>query len=310
MPGQAGISVLSILRPVDLPPFTDDALLAKARAVRTVPKIFYTFSSTEYWARAGSLTHTMEDGSKDVPLAPTSRLYFLAGTPHAAGPLPPAKGSQYQHYLNFAEQRWVQRALLMDLDAWIREGTTPPASQYPTISSGSLVPLESVEFPHMPSTAFAPYMPQVWRMDYGMEFKTSRVITNEPPLLGSAYRVLVPQVDADGNDLGGIRPPEIAVPIGTYTGWNLTLPQLSDLRYLGGLIGSFDPFPRTREERLRAGDSRRSIEERYPSRKEYVRQVNRSVDDLVRQRFMQAADIPAAVQWAEEIWDAVVGAGH
>jgi hypothetical protein len=118
--------------------------------------------------------------------------------------------------------------------------------------------------------------------------------------------VLVPQVDADGNDSGGIRLPEIAVPLGTYTGWNVTLPQLSDLRYLAGLIGSFDPFPRTPEERLRTGDSRKSIEERYPNRKEYVRQLTRSVEDLVRQRFMLAADEPAAVRWAQDIWDAVV----
>ena len=62
MPGQAGNSVLSILRPVDLPPFTDDGLLASARTAGVVPKIFYTFSSTEYWARAGSLTHTTTDG--------------------------------------------------------------------------------------------------------------------------------------------------------------------------------------------------------------------------------------------------------
>lgn len=88
MPGQAGNSVLSILRPVDVPPFTDEGLLAKAAAAGVVPKIFYTFSSTEYWARAGSLTHTTDDGVKDVPLAPTSRLYFLAGTPHSGGPLP------------------------------------------------------------------------------------------------------------------------------------------------------------------------------------------------------------------------------
>ena len=91
MPGQAGNSVLSILRPVDVPPFTDDGLLARARTAGVVPRIFYTFSSTEYWARAGSLTHTTEDGARDVPLADSSRLYFLAGTPHAGGPLPPIR---------------------------------------------------------------------------------------------------------------------------------------------------------------------------------------------------------------------------
>src|SRR5437763_2636644 len=93
MPGQAGNSVLSILRPVDLPPFTDDGLLAAAEAAHVTPRIFYTFSSTEYWARAGSLTYTSPDSKGDVPLGSRSRLYFLTGTPHSSGPFPPVRGS-------------------------------------------------------------------------------------------------------------------------------------------------------------------------------------------------------------------------
>ena len=118
-------------------------------AARVTPKIFYTFSSTEYWARAGSLTHTSDDGRADVPLAATSRLYFLAGTPHSSGRLPLAKGRDqtFQHFINFAEQRWVTRALLLDLDAWARNESEPPASQYPSIAKGELVPLEDVHFP-------------------------------------------------------------------------------------------------------------------------------------------------------------------
>jgi len=308
-PGEAGNSVLSILRPVDLPPFTDDGLLSKARAARVVPKIFYTFSSTEYWARAGSLTHTTEDSLKDVPLASTSRLYFLAGTPHAAGPLPPTKGrDQFRQFANFAEQRWVQRALLLDLDAWVRGEMEPPPSRYPSLASGDLVPIEAVDFPRVPSMPFAPYVPSIWRMNFGPAFNASRIISSEPPLLGAPYRVLVPQVNTDGNERSGIRLLEIAVPLGTYTGWNIALPQMSDLRYLAGLIGSFERFPLTREDRDRTGDSRRSIAERYTGREDYSRQVTRAAQDLVRQRFMLAADVPAAVSWAQGIWDAVVEA--
>ena len=100
MPGQAGNSVLSILRPVDVPPFTDDLLLARATAAKTVPKIFYTLSSTEYWARAASLTHSSDDGQRDVPPAPTSRIYFLTGTPHSGGPLPARRNVRYRGYQN------------------------------------------------------------------------------------------------------------------------------------------------------------------------------------------------------------------
>jgi hypothetical protein len=316
MPGQAGNSVLSVLRPVDLPPFTDDGLLARARAGRVAPKIFYTFTSTEYWARAGSLTHTSDDrgGLDDAPLAATSRLYFLAGTPHAAGSLPLIRDRTFQHYINFAQQRWAQRALLLDLDEWVRRDIEPPASQYPSISKGQLVALEDVHFPAAPSFPFASYMPKVWRMDYGSRYAATRVITNEPPQLGAPYRVLVPQVDADGNDVSGIRLPEVAVPLGTYTGWNAIVPQLgglgvNDLGYLSGLIGGFEPFASTKEQRERNGDARLSIAERYTGRQEYLDRVGKAAEDLVRQRFMRKEDVPAVLLEAEKVWTAVANTG-
>jgi len=306
MPGQAGNSVLSVLRPVDLPPFTDEGLLARPRAANATPKIFYTFSSTEYWARAGSLTHTTDDGSADVAFAGSSRLYFLAGTPHSMGGLPLTKGrDQYRQFVNFAEQRWVSRSLLVELDAWVRGDREPPRSQYPTIARGELVALENVHFPKVPSFPFTTYMPRVWRMDYGAQFSTTRVISIEPPKMGEPFRVLVPQVDADGNDMGGIRLPEVAVPLGTYTGWNVTIPQLSELRYLGGLVGGFEPFARTREQRTANGDSRPSIAERYSGRPDYLDKVRRAAQDLVRQRFLRSEDVPAVLQSAERIWNAV-----
>jgi hypothetical protein len=304
-PGQAGNSVLSIFRPVDLPPFTDDGLLAKATAASVVPRIFYTFSSTEYWARAGSLTHTNDNGTADVPLAPTSRLYFLSGTPHASGGLPPSP-QQTRYALNFAQQRWVLRALLIDLDKWLA-GTEPPPSRYPTIARRQLVPRESVRFPKVPSLPFAEYMPGVWRMDYGVEYATARVITKEPPSLGEPYPVLVPQVNADGNDEGGIPLPEVAVPLGTHTGWNVSTFQLSGLRYLAGLVGSFQPFARTKADREQSGDSRPSIEERYASRQEYLQRVRRAATELVRDRFVLQDDVEGVVQQADRTWSVIVG---
>jgi hypothetical protein len=306
MPGQAGNSVLSILRPVDLPPFTDEGLLAAATASRTAPRIFYTFSSTEYWARAGSLTHTSEDGSADVAIAPTSRLYFLAGTPHSSGRLPPMK-QQTRYWLNFAEQRWALRALLIDLDDWITSGVEPPASRYPQLARRELVPRESVRFPALPSMRFAPHLPGVWRMDYGPDYASTKVITREPPALGAEYRVLVPQVDADGNDTGGISLPEIAVPLGTHTGWNVSTFPVGGLRYLAGLVGSFEPFARTRAEREQVGDSRRSIEERYTSRRDYLDRVRRAATQLARDRFLLRDDVERVVERAGAGWDAIVG---
>lgn len=307
VPGNAGNSVLSILRPVDVPPFNDSGLLERAEQTHTIPKIFYTFTSTEYWARAGSLTHTTEDGKTDVPLNGNARLYFIAGTPHASGPLPPAKrfanGLEFQNDTNFAEQRWVDRALLIALDAWIHNGKEPPPSRYPTIARSELAPRASVKFPKIPGFTFPDYMPQVWRMDFGAEFPTKGIITKEPPLLGRLYEVLVPQVDLSGNDIGGIRIPEVAVPLGSNMGWNVTVPQLADLHYLSGLIGSFIPFPKTRAEREASLDSRLSIEERYKTREDYLKQVRQAANELVRGRFMLAGDVDPVLERSSQTWD-------
>jgi hypothetical protein len=309
MPGEAGNSVLSILRTVDVPPFTDEGLLARARQTHTVPKIVYTFSSSEYWARAGSLTHTDPTGTADAALADTSRLYFLGGTPHSAGPLPPRRGAgarRLEHFANFAQQRWVARALLVALDDWVHRGTAPPPSQYPSLARRELVPVDGVRPPAVASLPWPAYMPRVWQMDFGRDFQRSRVITNEPPRLGHAFPVLVPQVDGDGNDLGGVRLPEIAVPLGTYTGWNIEFPSLQRLGYLAGLIGSFEPFARTRAEREAAHDGRRSIEERYANRQDYLAHVKAAADALVSGRLLLATDVPAVLARAERAWNAVV----
>ena len=307
VPGNAGNSVLSFLRPVDIPPFLDSGLLQSAERAHVVPKIFYTFTSTEYWARAGSLTHTTEDGKSDVPLSPDSRLYFIAGTEHSGGPFPPAKrfanGQEFQNYANFAEQRWVDRALLLDLDAWIHAGKEPPPSRYPTVAKTELVQRASVKFPKIPGFTFPDYMPQVWRMNFGDEFEARRIIALEPPMLSRPYEVLVPQVDASGNDLSGVRIPEVAAPLGTHMGWNITVPQFKDLHYLSGLIGSFIPFPATRAERERSGDSRLSIEERYHTREDYLKQVRQAANDLVRERLMLAGDVTPVLERASKTWD-------
>ncbi len=310
MPGQAGNSVLSILRPVDLPPFTDDGLLARARAAGVVPHIFYTFSSTEYWARAGSLTHTTEDGTRDVPLADSSRLYLLSGTPHAGGPLPPIRETNtgdFRNPLNFAQQRWALRALLLAMDDWVTSGKTPPASRFPTIAKGELVDRTSVAFPAAGTLTRPAYMPSVWRLDFGPDFASTGVI-REPPRVGAPYRVLVPQVNADGNDRGGVSLLEVAAPLGTFTGWNVLEPELRDLGYLSGLTGSFVPFARTRSERREARDDRPSIDERYDGLSDYLKRVERAASDLVRDGFMLRDDLPAGIARARQAWGAVVDA--
>ena len=317
-PGDAGNSVLSDLRPVDLFPFTDgdetdtltgqrDGLLDEAKKSGTVPKIFYTYSSSEYWARIGSLAYVTVDGKRELPIDQHARLYFFPGVPHAHSIFPVDKlgvnlGQTYENYGNFANSWWAMRALVLDLDAWMTRGQDPPASVYPHLGSG-LVARDKVQFPKIPGLAFPSYMPQTWRMDFGKNFIASGVATVDPPRLGAEYTVLVPQVDDDGNDQGGIALPFLAVPLGTFTGWNYELPRLESFHYLAGLIGSFQQFPRTKADRLQSGDPRPSIAERYINRADYLDKVHAASLQLVERRFLLAGDLDAIEKESAHFWD-------
>ena len=321
MPGEAGNSVLSDLRPVDLFPFTDDieedtltglrdALLQQAESSHAVPKIFYTYSSTEYWARVGSLAYTTVDGRRELPLNTSARLYFYAGTPHSPYPFPPIRATRtaaFEYYGNFASAGWSFRALLLDLDEWVTKGTKPPGSAYPH-PGADLVSRDRVDFPKVPGAGFPQYMPRNWRLDYGPDFLTKGIITNEPPKVGQAYTVLVPRVNRDGNDLGGIALPEVAVPLGTFTGWNYQLPVLTSLDYLAGLVGSFIPFPLTAIERKTSGDARLSIAERYSGRDDYIEKVRVSVQNLVSRRLLRVEDTNAILKESVSRWDYLTSA--
>ncbi len=150
---------------------------------------------------------------------------------------------------------------------------------------------------------FPASMPQNWRMDYGPDFLSKGVITIEPPKLGPAYTILVPQVDADGNDRGGIALPFLAVPLGTYTGWNYELPRLESLDYLAGLFGSFQPFPLTKEKRLAERDSRASIEERYKGLEDYLARIHAAALKLVERKFLRSEDVPGVEKESAAYWD-------
>jgi hypothetical protein len=140
-------------------------------------------------------------------------------------------------------------------------------------------------------------------MDYGPDFATKGIISQEPPALGAPYAILVPQVDTNGNDIGGIRLPHVAVPLGTFTGWNYTVPRLANLDYLGGLVGSFIPFERTRADREASRDPRPSIAETYRTKEIHLDRVRNAAEALVAQRFVRREDIEALLEDSARHWD-------
>ncbi len=293
----------SVFFPTDIFPFTDQpetdpvtgnkaGLLDRAAADKVVPRIFLSNTSYEYWGRAASLIHTTADAKQDAVISPEVRIYYFTGLQHFSGPFPPAKGSGDLHGQEPQSPlpvRYFWRAMVANMDAWVRNGTAPPESSYPKIADHTLVPISGYAFPAIPHVNLPNEANQAYRLNFGPEWDRG-VITLQPPKVGEAFPVLVPQVDPDGNERAGIHLPEIAVPLATYTGWNLRDPSIGAPAERVSFEGSYLPFPRTAAEREETGDPRLSIAERYSSREEYLNRYEKTVDALVKERWVLKED--------------------
>lgn len=279
-----------------------DGVLARARGAGKVPKIFYTNSSYEYWGASSSLIHTTVDGKDDAPLPATTRVYVFAGGQHGPARFPPQPG-RGQNLPNPNNYRWVLRALLPGLQRWVAGAEEPPASQYPFVKTGTLVGVAQLRFPAIPGVAVPRHTHLPYRLYFGPHFHSKGVANIQPPRIGSAYGIRVPQVDGDGNDIPGIRMPQVAVPLATYTGWNLRNPAIGASTELLGSTGSYIPFPRTIAQRIVQKDPRASIEERYSSRDEYLARIRRHAENLARERYLLERDVLELVKEAADHWD-------
>jgi hypothetical protein len=212
--------------------------------------------------------------------------------------------------LNPGDYRPFLRGLLDALDAWVKDGTEPPPSAYPRIDKGTLVGWRQKEsgFPALPGVRYPEVIQRPSALDYGPDFLTKGVITVEPPRKIGEYVVKVPKSGADGNDLGTLLPPEVAVPLATYTGWNLRRRDAGAEAMLVSLSGSYVPFPKTKAERKATGDPRESLEERYGSYDEYRKRFTAACDDLVRRRCLLKEDAERLLAGREKVRDQFPGA--
>ena len=290
-------------------------VLDRCTATRTCPKLFHVASALEMWEGRQSLGLTDPLGLRDVADPPGVRTFIMSSTQHAPATLPLMAKPPFglcQQQPNPNPQLWTMRALMTALAAWVRDGTEPPPGIVPRISDGTLVAADQVRLPSIPANTYGgtprPAMSDqriydtLHVLDFGPGFRaadSSGVISVEPPHVGTAsYGVLVPQVDVDGNDLGGIRSVFQQVPIGTYTGWNL----FRAGRLEGGMCnlqGSFIPFAATRAEREATGDPRLSLAERYSSKEGYVATIRAATERLVNARLLLPADAATLVGRAE-----------
>ncbi len=267
------------------------------------PRIVHVVSSSEYWNSRASLTGTDVLGVFDAWIPRDVRMYLVAGTQHEPASSPPGRGI-CQQLTNPNEWRPHLRALVVALEEWVLEGKEPPPSRIPTLAEGTLVASDaaSIDWPDIPGVKYTGRINALPLVDFGSDFDAndmSGVLGERPAVIpGKAYTLLVPKVDADGNEIAGIRPATVQAPIATYTGWNLQREGFAEGELCQN-TGSYIPFRSTRAEREAAKDPRLSLDERYGNHAGYVEAVRKAADRLVSQRLLLPADAQAIIAEAE-----------
>ena len=305
----------------NLPPFLDlesggeEGVLAEVAKRGVAPKIIYTNTSSEYWGGHGALAHVTADGKADATLPDNVRSWLFCGTQHGPANLPisdlnPDTGARGTQALNYVDYRPLMRAALVHLDNWVTHDEAPPDHRYPTYADNTIVGAGALadQFRALPGVEFPEHHKVIRQLDFGPDRAVPTVI---PPGVGDEYPSLVSAVDADGNEVGGIRLPAVAVPLATYTGWNVRHADIGGegqvLSPGGTVVGGAIPFAISRADRMASSDPRASIEERYASRDEYLARVQEYADILVQQGYLLAEDVDVVVGQGAEVYDAIVG---
>lgn len=309
--------------PTDLFPFTSrtqrdpvtgrEEGLFSAQNPEHLPLIFYTNTGYEYWGRAASLIHTSVDGTQDVEPMENERIYHLASAQHSGWGNP--LGSEdlkdpdgipiYRG--NPVDLSFPLRALALQMVGWVEGESTPPASIFPRIGNGTLVPSSGLAFPHIPNLETPKTIHEAYRVDYGPRWWTEGVIDRQPPTLGEPFPSLVSQVDGLGNEMTGVRGWELRAPLATYAPWNLRWGAVGGADELTDFRGTFIPLSRTEDERETLGDPRPSVEALYSGMDEYLERVRGSTRELVRDGFLLPEDASLAVEMAEARWQWLMG---
>ena len=303
-------------------------ILDRCEASKTCPKIIEHFGSAEVWALKLTPEWVGTDAKADLPLPANVRRYYIASSNHGGGvggfdtSLPgvglPSTGAACPGNnfgtgilpANPVSHVQTVNALRVHFRNWVMKGTAPPPSVYPTLASGALVDANktAMGFPTLPG--LRPTVPEpgfimpVLDYDWGPQFNyldASGIPSNAPPPVKQVIRMLVPRVDADGNEVGGVPNVLTDAPLGTYLGWNITaggarpFHQGQICNYVGGMV----PFARTQAERVASGDPRLSLEERYGNHAGYVAAVARAAANAVAKGFLLQADADALIAAAD-----------
>ncbi len=316
-PGQQAGPDVSLDFPTDLFPFATGAqtdpvtmatasVLDRASALGIVPRLFYVDESSAYWTRAASLGHVTADGLIDLDIHPRARIYAIAGGTQALAPT--TDRGTYANCRAALDYRPALRSLLLHLDGWVTLKREPPPSMVPRVGDNSLGKLSDyiAAFPKVTGLRTPTRLYEPARLDLGARFAAEGVIDVVPPRAGKPWPVLVPMPDSDGLDKAGLRMPEIAVPLGTYTGWNPMNAATGAPERLARVDGSFLPFPSDEDQRLASGDPRPSVKERYPTREAYTEAYAAATLALAEKQLILGADVNPMIARAGAFYDRIV----
>ena len=283
----------------------------RCMASNTCPKIMMVNSANEYWVKTGSLLHTDLAGN-DIADPENVRSYLLSGVEHTvAGNAPNSFGSCAQPR-NVIDPNPALRALFVALDQWV-DGTPPPTSQVPRRADGTavfssttansplgigIVPQASLGWPTIPGVTYTGLITVRNLFDFGPQFDSGIISKTPPTATGKIYPSFVSRVDADGNEIAGIRLPPVAAPTATHTGWALRSTAF------GGpdgceAAGQTIALAVTAAERALSGDPRLSLTERYGNKAGYVSATTAAANSLRDRRLLLPADVQAYVNAAQ-----------
>ncbi|QJR16544.1 alpha/beta hydrolase domain-containing protein [Usitatibacter palustris] len=271
----------------------------KCLASNTCPLALEVYSANEYWVKAASLFHTNPAGTQDLADPPYARYYLMSSHQHGTGN-GTARGS-CQQLGNPLNANPTLRALFIALDQWATNGTAPPPSAIPRLADGTLaaaMPQSGMGFPNIPGVQYTGLKSTRFLLNYGPQFDSGIMTINPPatvapffdnPANGKIYPTFVPKTDSDGNDVAGIKVPDVMVPLATYTGWSLRAAANGGPDGCEG-SGQMIPFAKTRADREAAADPRLSVAERYGTFGQYMYARGNSIVQLMNQRLLLDED--------------------
>lgn len=304
------------------------SILDRCNASKTCPKIIEHFGAAEIWGLKLGPEWIGTSVKEDIPLPDNVRRYYIASTTHGGGAggfdsslpgvgLPKTgascpgnnwgKGVLPANPLPHTE---TVNALRVHFRNWVMRDHAPPVSRYPTLRDRQLVDANKIAmgFPTLPglrrTAPEAGFINPLLDYDFGPRFDANDVTgipDLAPPRIKQVLKMLVPRVNADGNEIGGVPVVLLDAPLGTYLGWNITagsaLPfhQGKICNYAGGMI----PFARTQAERVANSDPRLSLEERYGDHGGYVAAVKKAAAQAVETGFLLQADADALIAAAD-----------